>query len=193
MIARCSVFFQVLCNSVPGHERKHIIFIVCKELSGQLPSKTRLRAKEAGLWTSSAGRNVTLHKAVSQWQNRRLQHEHRTSDSTSGARDRSNGVGRFRCRVLAPVGEGTASTVERSRACDQRRNTSRCCGEPGSQRATSKSRHDASICSARCGCGCASCIPGHRPLHQRWIRVMLPHHWDRPRVFRRTCSRGLSE
>ena len=83
---------------------------------------------------------------------RRLQHEHRTGDSTSGARKRSSGAGRFRCRVLGPVGEGTASTVERSRACGQRRNTSRCCGYPGSQRAASKSRSDASIYSARCRC-----------------------------------------
>ena len=89
LVARYSVFSQVClqfssrvvrhgfdvksCCGLPGHERKKNSFVVCKELSGQLPSRTRLRAREPGLWTSSAGRKVTLHKAVSQWQNRPVQ------------------------------------------------------------------------------------------------------------------------
>ena len=86
LVARYSVFSQVClqfssrvvrhgfnvksCCGLPGHERKKNSFVVCKE---QLPSRTRLRAREPGLRTSSAGRKVTLHKAVSKWQNRPVQ------------------------------------------------------------------------------------------------------------------------
>ena len=74
----------------------------------------------------------------------------------------TKGPGGSDVEFLRQLVKGTASTVERRRACSQCRNTS-CSGrDTGSQRAASKPRFDASIYSACCGCGCASCVHEYR-------------------------------
>ena len=60
------------CCGLPGHERKKNSVVYARS-SGTVAEQNQTAARVPGLWTSSAGRKVTLHKALSQWRNRPVQ------------------------------------------------------------------------------------------------------------------------